>query len=285
MIPGFGARRGEALRQADRLRKLPGAPAVQIVVADGANVADARNNALNEAAGDYIAWVDADDDVTNDYFAALIQALDKNPDAVVIDYSIERAGDVKDAIYHHQVVDSSRLLGDLLQDEVAGYMWAKCIHRRFWQDVRFDRNLRMLEDFTTLPKVMERVHILAYIRHPIYRYRLNEASLMHRETEEDNRRNIEIALYRAHYWRGTDYYHDALCGAASMIYGYLEKRLLAGKKPYAEPYARRLRRWMMYSFPRLFFGRLSWRRRLKFFIAVTGCWFIQLLSWRRVAKA
>lgn len=45
-----------------------------------------RDNLLRLAQGDYVAFVDDDDDVTDDYVSSIIQATADNPDVVVFDH-------------------------------------------------------------------------------------------------------------------------------------------------------------------------------------------------------
>ena len=84
IIPGFGAERVRALAQAERLRgRLPDA---EILVPDGRNVAEARNNGLTVARGDWTVWVDADDEVSEDWARVICEAADGDADVVLWNY-------------------------------------------------------------------------------------------------------------------------------------------------------------------------------------------------------
>jgi glycosyltransferase involved in cell wall biosynthesis len=41
-----------------------------------------RNNLLNKAKGEYVVFIDDDDDVSNEYISELINAIEKNPDCI-----------------------------------------------------------------------------------------------------------------------------------------------------------------------------------------------------------
>jgi len=64
IIPGFGQRRDESLAKAEKIVQLLDSDDVEVIVPDGMNVGDARNHGLLESHGEWIAWVDGDDDIT-----------------------------------------------------------------------------------------------------------------------------------------------------------------------------------------------------------------------------
>ena len=103
---------------------------VEIVAVKGISpVGRARNEGLDRAKGDYIAWVDGDDEVTDDWLDTVLDALSAEPDAVIIGHRWEVAGDAGPI----KIWRGEDLLGDVLRQEtIFGELWTKILRHELW---------------------------------------------------------------------------------------------------------------------------------------------------------
>lgn len=92
---------------------------VELVVVRGVSpVGKARNEGLRRASGDYVAWVDADDEIEDGWLKAIKEAIVDNPDAVV--FGCEETDPVDVAFSHAMwdVVASRKSLSGMSFDEI-----------------------------------------------------------------------------------------------------------------------------------------------------------------------
>ena len=57
---------------------------IKVIRQKNGGVSSARNRGLKEAKGDYIAFIDSDDMVSEEYISKILKAIESNPDTVYI---------------------------------------------------------------------------------------------------------------------------------------------------------------------------------------------------------
>lgn len=100
-------------------KSLPDDRDVEVIVVAGVSpVGKARNEGLRRATGDYVAWVDADDEIEDGWLKAIKEAIVDNPDAVV--FGCEETDPVDVAFSHAMwdVVASRKSLTEMSFDEI-----------------------------------------------------------------------------------------------------------------------------------------------------------------------
>lgn len=97
---------------------VPGIELEYIVVSDATPVGKARNECLAKASGDYVAWVDSDDEIEDGWLDAVKEAIADKPDAVV--FGCEETDPVDVAFSHAMwdVVASRKSLVGMCFDEI-----------------------------------------------------------------------------------------------------------------------------------------------------------------------
>lgn len=179
IVPTLDGRVPESL-----MRAVEGRTDVEVVVVKGVSpVGKARNEGLRRAKGEYIAWVDGDDEVAEDWLVDILVAIDGNaPDIITFDAArVGWAGDGTDVIWRERHPSVERLLYSAYQAiERMCSMWLFVSRRELWKGLGFDEDAVICEDYFILPKFVGRAKSLTYIRKKLYRYISRETSLVHR---------------------------------------------------------------------------------------------------------
>ena len=160
-------------RRDSRLKVLP--------VAHG-GVSRARNLILQCARGTYMAWVDADDSVTEDWYNSLLPLLEQSLDLVFFEhYRVER-GVSRRMRYRERAgaLDRERFLYDLVLDtKVRSYLCDKVCKRSLFQGISFPTDVLLMEDYSRLHEICYRAQSIYYLDRPLYVYLVREGSLSH----------------------------------------------------------------------------------------------------------
>lgn len=235
----------------------------EIVVIEGVSpLSEARNEGLRRTTGEWIASVDADDEVADDWFGEICRAI----------IAAERKGEVDDIIFDHEmigarhrcarvygrepIVDGKTVAADMLRDvRLRSYVWSHVMRRRLWRDEAFER-IPVLEDYVTMPRVLARARKVAYVAKPLYRYIMREGSLSNGDLAR-RREIFGIAMRRAGLYGG-----PAVVGTSFLAYDLrydaMDSDGLALKW---------IRRHLIRT---VCDGEVSWKWKLKFCVAATG---------------
>lgn len=147
-------------------------------------VSFARNNGLALSTGEYIAFFDSDDWIDETAYEEMLQLLeDTGSDIVMCGYVNETENSknkrAKYNITGTGVKPAEELLKDMFLDRIYGFTCNKIFKREvIMQDnLLFDKNLLVLEDFCFLVRVFHSRPQFAYTEKPFYHYFYRRGSL------------------------------------------------------------------------------------------------------------
>lgn len=163
----------EMSRRDSRLRVLP--------VPHG-GVSRARNLILQCAQGTYMAWVDADDFVTEDWYSSLFPLLEQGMDLIFFEYDRRGNGVSRRMQYQGSsgILDKQRFLYDLVLDvKVRSYLCDKVCKRSLYQGITFPVDVLLMEDYSRLHEICYRARSIYYLARPLYVYLVRTGSLSH----------------------------------------------------------------------------------------------------------
>ena len=123
-------------------------------------VSAARNTGLKKAKGEYIAFIDSDDMVSEDYIEQILKAIETDPDTVYLSWKS------MDGKFGKTI--------KTIKDEFGPKnrcVWNRVFKKEYISGIKFDENMQVAEDddfLNHLPKVKSHT----FVSHPIYFYRV-----------------------------------------------------------------------------------------------------------------
>lgn len=167
-----------------------------------AGISNSRDFGLEQARGQYIAWVDSDDSISEDYLEKLYRAA-KTYDA---DWTIAVDEDVRSNILEGDDVVKQQLNGQL------GVLWSSLIKRECYRGKRF-ADVSANEDVIMLVQIAFDHPKVVKVKNTGYHYRVRESSAVHQlqaksligRLEALEMRNENVRLNMPEYYRFTHY--------------------------------------------------------------------------------
>lgn len=184
-------------------------PRVRVIFGENRGVSAARNRALAQATGDYIGFVDADDQLMPDYLQTLAQSLEESGVDMVccgFDRVYERTGRadfLPTSGHQRELADRSQMAALLLRpDGYTTVVWNKLFRREALTAPdgslqRFDESLHIVEDGEYIFR--SGVQTALFLPQRLYRYAVRNSGAMYgavsqrKLTELDARKKI-VAL-------------------------------------------------------------------------------------------
>ena len=196
IVPSLTGRLPESLR-----RQTEGRDDVEVVVVTGVSpVGRARNEGLDRVHGEYIVWVDSDDEVTDEWLAEILKAIDQDrPDVLTFDAELVGWRHWGDCVWgvRGREISVPRLLRDICRDVCRpSNLWLYVVRRELWRGLRFDEHALAGEDFLLLPQVLKNATSCTYIPKRLYRYVCNEKGLTNTQGPKREREVMGFRIAR-----------------------------------------------------------------------------------------
>ena len=209
----------------------------------------ARNEGLDRATGDWIAWVDCDDEVEPTWASEIANAVKGHPDVDVVQFDVTEvkrntarclryryAGEIDGGVFAHEL---------LRNDGMPAWLWARVFNRGLFDGVRFEG--RVKHDYGMFLKILPRIKKVWSVGRPLYRYNRNgtglsnyvqqmdyaeagrefEASISRLPIEWQSDAKVGLALTMADVAR----HSDCENGSRQFVKKYLLKVVFDGKVP------------------------------------------------------
>lgn len=173
----------------------------RVIHQENQGVSVARNTGLSKAIGTYIAWVDPDDYITDDWYSVIKKELESSPDMIFFDMYMLRDQKLQEVNFekHSRILSKQELFEELaVGNRIQSQLWSKIIRRKFF-DRQFSLKLSYCEDFAILHYVCWHVNTCKYIHKPLYVYRQVENSITHEKYKMLDNALTAINLYKKRY--------------------------------------------------------------------------------------
>lgn len=170
----------------DSLNILKGYGQIKIIDKENQGVAIARNVGLDNARGKYVAFIDSDDEINEQYIEKLLnRAFEKNADIVKCNFTEYSVSENKVIKYErHKDVSIDRKLKEEII-EFKGFVWGGIFKRELWYNVRFLPQY-WYEDMIIRFIIFRKCNQFEYINEDLYIYNnhLNNISKSISKTED-----------------------------------------------------------------------------------------------------
>ncbi|MFJ6002739.1 glycosyltransferase family 2 protein [Arthrobacter sp. NPDC092385] len=168
---------------ADRARAIAASvrdrPVRVIVSPENRGSSAARNTGLDVAIGEFVTFLDADDELLPDYLEAMMNACDAETDIVVSGHlvSVDGSEERPRASRSTGRMDGRTTLRMALADRVTPFPWDKLFRRSLFEDLRYPEGLKRFEDMVMNLALYPRARHVVVMSKPLYRYRISANSL------------------------------------------------------------------------------------------------------------
>ena len=154
---------------------------------------NARNKGLDIAKGDYIGFVDSDDELELSMYEIMYKYLTKNnADMCICDYSTSHIFD-KNKEIKEVLFDNHTLMKKLLEDEtITSHFWRKLYPSYVFKTNRFS-NRKVVHDMSLDHILLKEINSAVYINVPLYIYRESNPNNL----SNTNALKLESSLNRA----------------------------------------------------------------------------------------
>ena len=182
---------------------------IRVLSQANAGPAAARNLALQNARGDLICFVDADDTVQEDFLRALAEAV-TNAQIAVCGYNIVREDGSSDPVLpaRERLTGTETMKRVFTDEAVNGFLWNKIFRAEIIRDysIRFDEKIHVGEDMLFVEQYLRCCATVQMTDRALYNYSVAGQSVSHALTA----RNLTLlrAFARAFSLSGESEYRD-----------------------------------------------------------------------------
>lgn len=158
-------------------------PFMEVIHQDNAGVAAARNRLVEEAKGDYVLFVDADDWVETSMVERMLKTIEDSGADIVVCGSIKEEAEqsyyVPVTKEPQMVVGVQNIIQSLLRhDNLNGSLWNKLVPRKYYEGLKFHDGIWYGEDCLFFWKALNRcVRKLYFMPDLLYHHRMNNQSI------------------------------------------------------------------------------------------------------------
>lgn len=202
---------------------------INVIHKENGGLSDARNVGIKAATGEYLLFVDSDDNIELDSCEVFIKSLNKRKVDIVVGEARRIEGDNISYLKHSNLTNgkeySSREYIKLAIEALEWYApsWLNLYKREFiLKKAIFFKKGILHEDMQILPKLFLEADTIIYMQYCFYNYQIREGSI----TQSNNKtKNIESMKNILNEWKLTfDKVHDI--ELRKLLYGILIKQYL-----------------------------------------------------------
>lgn len=143
-------------------------------------VVAARNNGIRHASGTFLAFIDGDDWIDENFLSSMVKSgLETNSDIIWCDWKevYENSNPIKiDTAFEKNPI---RMINNIISDKSKGYLWNKLIRTSFYKrcNILTDSDCCMMEDMLVSIQLLIHRPNMSYVHDYMYNYYQRDNSL------------------------------------------------------------------------------------------------------------
>ncbi len=158
---------------------------IRVINKENGGLSDARNVGINFSTGDYLAFIDSDDYVSDDYVEYLYNIIcEKNVDISVCGFlEVTEDGKLVNNSEENNIkvfTDSDAIETMLYQREFDHSAWGKLYKRNLFDNLRFPKG-KLFEDIAIMYEIVSKVKNVGFGSKKNYYYLIRKDSIMNKE--------------------------------------------------------------------------------------------------------
>jgi len=171
---------------------------IKVIHIDNGGVSKARNIGLDQAKGQYITFIDADDYVEENYIEQLYEQCKIDN----VDISITGTTDFKDdnleieckSRKYKKIINSETAIKEILNEKFfVSVIWGKMYKKELWNNIRFNLNTKIAEDLEVLYVILKKCNLINVdTTKLLYNYRIRNTSAIQQKYNKHFEKEIDI---------------------------------------------------------------------------------------------
>lgn len=157
---------------------------IKIIDKKNGGVSSARNKGIEVSKGEYITFVDSDDNIEEDYIKKMVENIEDEDCLVKCNYKYK---------LKEKKLDRDRYLKKIISGEILGVCWGYLFKKELLEGIYFDENTSYMEDTIFVVQYLLKVKKVNIINNNLYRYNYNTESLTVMKSNIENK--IDGYLY------------------------------------------------------------------------------------------
>ncbi len=155
-------------------------PSITIYHQVNGGVSDARNYGLDRMNGDYVTFVDSDDELSPNTLEPLLNIMHNHPEYDILEYSVlQNPGEHDETFIDLGNHNYPYALDWLMTNGTRHcWMWNKIFRKEIFNNLRFPKQLRRFEDMWMMGEILKNNPKIATTTHGTYKYYWNPNGLM-----------------------------------------------------------------------------------------------------------
>lgn len=160
---------------------------IKVIHKENGGLSDARNIGINNATGDYIAFVDSDDFIDKEMYEKLLQNLIRtNSDisicSMIYYYENDQIKELKNNDTSFFIYDDIKKYDNLFNENFLNFVvvWNKIYKKEIFKKLRFPKG-KINEDTFLAHKILNLSNKIVYSKEKLYYYVQREESIMHQQ--------------------------------------------------------------------------------------------------------
>lgn len=151
----------------------------KVIHKENGGVSKARNTGLEQASGDWVTFVDSDDELILDALKYFAEGMERYPKVSVLrgghrtvtPTAIGKDRQAEEWIYTESHADALNISEETW---CSGFMWSTCFRKDILEGVQFDNSITWCEDHIFTYQCMLKANEIVFVPHVVYIYYLDD---------------------------------------------------------------------------------------------------------------